>query len=261
MGHKSRRNESVLRQRVHSQEVINCVLSEIEQDKSKVGVILCEGEETSIDKYVYSAIFPEFVILPLGSCCTIMRLLARVRRVLAASKIYAFGIIDRDALSKPEIKKMKDDRGVYTTKLPFIENIICAPEVLRYVCEDLGLNFEESLENINEHLMKALWQKFKEALPINLGIERNERIESLQIGAHTKKKDIAKLVDRTNILYAYRSKVIVSIVATELNMGEKTNYYNKIIEMLSSEKYHSKLSKVMANFVPTLDLYNFEDVL
>ncbi|MBO5142472.1 MAG: DUF4435 domain-containing protein [Clostridia bacterium] len=261
MGHKSRRNVAITRQRSYSQSIVNYVLDEIEEDKKKIGVLLCEGDENSIDKQVYSAIFPELVIVPLGCCCTIMRILNRVKRTLAASGIYAFGIIDRDALSKSEIKKLKRERGVYTTKLPFIENIICTPEVIRYVCEDLKLDYNEVIEKINEQLMKALWQKLKEALPINLGIERNERIESLEIGAHTKNKNIRKLVDRNNILYAYRSKVIVSIVASEVHISGRDEYYKKIEQMLSSEKYHANLVKAMARYVPNLELYDFDEVL
>lgn len=260
MGNKGRKEEVINNQKMHAQTIVNYVLDEVEKNSEKIGVLLCEGDENSIDKIVYSAVFPDLVIVPLGSCCTIMRLLSRVKKILASYHLYAFGIIDRDALSKPEIKKMKETRGVYTTKLPFIENIVCAPEMLNHLCEDMNLNYEETLEKINEQLMKILWQKFKESLPINLGIEKKERIESLQIGAHTKKKDIEKVVNRDNILYAYRSKVIVSIVANELHIDGRKGYYEKIKQMLADENQHESLVKVFANFIPLLELYDFEAI-
>lgn len=260
MGSKDRKEAIINNQKVHAQAIVNYVLDEVENDSKKIGVLLCEGDENSIDKLVYSAVFPDLVIVPLGSCTTVMRILNRVKKLLASCHLYAFGIIDRDALSKPEIKKMKNDRGVYTTKLPFIENIVCAPEMISHLCEDMGLNYEETLEKINEQLMKILWQKFKEALPINLGIDKKERIESLQIGAHTKKKDIEKVVNRDNILYAYRSKVILSIVANELHLDGRKGYCEKIKQMLADENHHESLVKVFASFIPLLETYDFEEI-
>lgn len=258
MGHNRRKEESARQQKIYAHTIVLTAMDEIERNPEKIGVLLCEGDENSIDKVIYSAVFPNLVIVPLGSCCTIMRILNRVKRTLATDKIYAFGIIDRDALSKSEIKRLKKERGVYTTKLPFIENIACAPEVIRYVCEDLCLDYEKVIEKIHEQLIKTLWQKLKEALPINLGIEKNERIEMIQIGASTKRKTILKTVDRENILYAYRAKVIVSVVASEMGMKNRDEYYGKIKQMLMDERYYDNLVKVMSNFIPKLEAYNFD---
>lgn len=261
MGHKSRRDEAIKIQKMRANVIVEYVLSEVKNDKEKIGVLLCEGDESSIDVAVYSAVFPNLVVVPLGGCCNVMRLLHKVKKMLATESIYAFGIIDRDALSKPEIKRMYNERGVYTTKLPFIENIICAPEIIKIVCEDLKLDYEVTIEKIHEQLMKKLWQKLKEALPINLGIEREERIEILQIGASTKKKKIEKRVNRENILYAYRSKVIIPTVAAEVCMESGDEYYLKVKQMLEDERYHSDLVNVMSKFIPKLELYDFEEIL
>lgn len=239
--------------------VSNRALDILDNCTKKIGVLLCEGDESSIDKAVYSAIFPELIVIPLESCTSVMRSLIRVRSCLAIYKIYAFGIIDRDALSKSEIKKLLKERQVYTTKLPFIENIICSPGVIQILCEHLGADYDEVIAKINEQLMKNLWQKFKEALPINLGIEKNERIENLKIGAATKKKEIEKIVSAENILYAYRSKIIVSIVANAVRIDGRNAYYDKIKQMLQDENYRERLVRVMSKFVPDLTMYDFEE--
>lgn len=259
MGHNQKKAESLRRQRIKAREICELVLAEKEINNDLMGVLLCEGTEGSIDKVVYSAIFPDLLIVPMESCCNVMRILYNVKKILAPHELYAFGIIDRDALSKVEIKRMFKERGVYTTKLPFIENIVCEPGVIKYICEDLGLDYDMVIEKIHEQIMKTLWQKLKEALPINLGIERNERIETLHIGASTKRKNIEKVVNRENILYAYRSKVIVSIVASEMRMQNADAYYEKIKQLLADERYREKLIKVMASCIPKLELYNLED--
>lgn len=241
-------------------EIMDLVLEEIEKDSKKIGVLLCEGDENSIDKVVYSAVFPDLIIIPLQSCTTVMRTLIKVRQYLAPYELYAFGIIDRDALSKTEKKKLLKEKQIHTTKLPFIENIICAPEVIELLCENLGLDYKVTIEKIQEQLIKILWQRFKEALPINLGIEKDERIDFLRIGASTKYKNIEKTVDRENILYAYRSKVIVSVVASAMRIDGKKSYYEKVKQLFSDEKYSERLTKIISRFVPKFELYNFNDI-
>ena len=252
---EEKENQEEKRAKVLAKDIVDFVLDEIEKDPSKIGVLLCEGCGTSIDKTVYSAIFPNLIVIPVGSCTTIMRLLYRVRRKLQAYGIYAFGIIDRDALSKQEIKNVFAEKGIYTTKLPFIENIICAPEVLMYVCEEKNLDFEYVKKKIQNELIKMLWQHLKETLPINIAIQKDEWIENIAIRAATKQKKVEKLVDRDSILYAYRDKVIVSVVANAVGIRHRKDYYEEIRILLQKEKYRDALIRVMAKYVPKLELY------
>lgn len=245
--------------RKYKYQLINSVMDEIEKDKSKIGVLLCEGDDYAIDKAVYSAIFPEFIVVPVGGCGDIPKIVSRIRKILAFEEIYVFGIIDRDALSKSETKQLYKSTGIYTTKVPFIENIICSPEILSYVCDEMNADYQTVLDKIQTELLRIIWRKMKETLPINLGINKGETIEYLEFLASTGDKSIEKVVDKENVLYAYRSKRIVSIVANELHMRGRAGYYKKIKQMLLDEKYRGRLVKIMRNFVPVIKAYNFED--
>lgn len=251
-------NQEETRARVLAKDIVNYVLDEIEKDSNKIGVLLCEGCPTSIDKTVYSAIFPNLVVIPVGSCTTIIRLLHRVRKKLQVHKVYAFGLIDRDALSKKEIKHLFEERKIYTTKLPFIENIICTPEVLMHICEARKLDFERIKKRVQDELIKMLWKHLKDTLPINIAIQKDERIENIAIQAATKEKKVEKVVNRDSILYAYRDKVIVSVVANAIGIRHRKDYYEEIKRMLEQEKYHDVLVRAMAKYVPKLELYDLE---
>ena len=241
---------------------IECwAISEIEKEDPMFGVLLCEGTETSIDKDVYEAVFPDLLVVPVGGCTNVPKYLSPLRRRLAQYELYAFGIIDRDALSKTEIKKQLSEHRVYTTKLPFIENIICTPEILRFVCIYKGVKYEELINQVQEELMKALWKKMKEALPINLGIEKNEKIISLSIGASTKRKSINKKVCESNILYSYRDKVITTIIGSHIGVKNRKEYYAMIREMLNKPKYHDDMAKAFSKFIPKFEIYDFEEYL
>lgn len=255
----TRKEDILTKNRKYKYQLINSVMEEIEKDNAKIGVLICEGDEYAIDKVVYSAIFPEFIVVPVGGCGDIPKIVARIRRILTYEEIYVFGIIDRDALSKSETKQLYESTGIYTTKVPFIENIICSPEILRYVCDDIGVNYENVLDKIQTELLRIIWRKMKETLPINLGISKEEKIEYLKFLASTGEKSIEKIVDKENVLYAYRSKRIVSVVANELNMRGRAEYYKKIKQMLLDEKYRGRLIKIMRNCLPVIRAYEFED--
>ena len=229
------------------------------KETNYIGVLLCEGDESSVDCAVYRIVFPDLLVVPVGGCATVVRMLPNLRVKLAPFKMYAFGMIDRDALSKKEIKKLLKTTGVNTTKLPFIENIICAPETLKFVCKYKGVEYEPVLQTVQAELMKTLWQRFKETLPINLGFEKNEKIIVLRLGASTKSHDISKEVDESNILYSYRDKVITSIIGTHVGIKGKKAYYSMILDMIKDDEYKDDLAKTFARFVPKLELYKFDD--
>ncbi len=244
---------------VHSivREIFDWALEEKGKQDSKFGVLICEGDENSIDNAVYSLVFPDLMVVPVGGCSTVSRLLPRLRDRLSLIDMYVFGIIDRDALSKKETRRLYQKSGLYTTKLPFIENIICSPEVIRYVCDYTHNNYDDLINKIETELLKILWQKLKEALPINLGIEKNERIEYLGISASTKKQTIKKRVDKGSILYSYRDKVITMIVGNHIGLNGKKAYYDFMKELIANEEYKDALSKTFSKFLPKLELYDF----
>ena len=240
-------------------EIVCQAISESEKEDHKIGVLLCEGDEYSIDQAVYRLVFPDLLIFPVGGCSNVMRMVNQLRTKLAPFEMYAFGIIDRDALSKKDIKRLRDNLGVYTTKLPFIENIICSPEVLKFVSKYRNLDYEDFLRKVQEELVKILWQRLKETLPINIAVEKNEKIEHLFIGAYTRKKEIVKEVCAKNILYSYRDKVITVIVGTHAGIKGKKAYYSMILDMIDSEEYREDLQRVFSMFIPKLEFYDFDD--
>ncbi len=238
-------------------EIANYALDFHDNNPENVGILLCEGTDTSIDQEVYSIVFPDLLVIPVGGCSTVSRLLPRLRNMLSVYRLYVFGIIDRDALSKKEIKSLYEKSGLYVTKLPFIENIICTPEVLKIVCRERGLDYKPFLKMIEEEMMKILWQKLKETLPINLAIDKREKILRLSIGAATKKKTIQKDVTSSSILYSYRDKIITSIIASHLGIQGKKAYYAYISSLIANEMYRDDLAKAFSNFIPLFEVYDF----
>ena len=221
----------------------------MESDKSKKGVLLCEGEYTSIDYAVYSVIYPKLIVFPIGGCVEIRKLMPFMRKYCPFK---TYGIIDRDNHSKREIEDMKENNNVYCTKLPFIENIICCPEVIEIVAPLKGKFFEDFIEEIQVALASILANKLRHLNPINVYIPEEEEIQVVTITIMTKNGIIVnKLITKQNIMYTFRDKVIVVEVANALGLSNKEAYYKFIAKLLNS-RYSKELIKAISKYLPKI---------
>lgn len=246
----NRVENTLRREKRYAIEIAGRVLDSIEENPDKLGVVLCEGKESSIDKAIYSRVYPDFIIIPVGGCTDVTKLLFRIKKLLPEYECY--GLIDRDFLSKSEIKRLRTERGIYTTKLPFIENIICVPEVVKILCSITGKKYDEIIKGVRSKLMSLLCKQIRTSLPINIYISTEALVKRIEINMTLENGKARKVVDDSNILYTLRSKAVASEIADVLGITGRKNYYEKIKELLQDEKIGEKLVMYMSNYLPRI---------
>lgn len=236
-----------------AKKIILQIMEKFEANPTYRGVMLCEGTETSVDCKLYQAVYPLLLVVPVGGWSDVKRLLVIIRKKL--KNCYPiYGMIDRDARSKGEIKKLKST-GIYCTKLPFIENVISCPEVVAILAEEKGFRPDTSVNNIQKTLMHILSQKLRDALPINIPIGDEDPLTSITI--KIKKQDgtvIEKTVDELNIMYAYRDKAVANEAADALRIVGRKNYYHFFMNCLDDEVLGPRIIKCVAKFLPIIEL-------
>ncbi len=243
-------------------EIYGWALTEVNRpiESRRIGVLLCEGDESSVDMAVYQLVFPNLLVVPVGGCSNVIKFTNTLRKWLRKVKMYCFGIVDRDSLSKQEIKRLYENSGVCTTKLPFIENLISTPEVIKCVCEYKKVDFIPFLHSVQEDVMKHLWRTLKDTIPINISIEKRESIKSLYLRASTSSKEVSKEVNPDNVLYVFRDKGITSIISSKLGIKGKHGYYSMIIELVKMKEYQDELRHAFSRYIPVLEPYeDFEN--
>lgn len=221
----------------------------IKSNPNKLGTLLCEGLENSIDFELYSAYYDYLIVIPYNGCADIKRMVPRIRKF---SEYPVFGIIDRDELSKRKIKVLAQN-GIYTTKLPFIENIICCPEVLKIVTPKRGLNYSDVIAKVRSSLTSTLAERLMNLNPFDVGLQDGQEILYVDIAIATKERIISKRIDLNNVLYTFRDKVIASEVANALEINGREHYYEFIKEQLNSELRH-KLLITMGRYLPEIKI-------
>ena len=129
----------------------------------KHGILLCEGNYDSIDFAVYSRAYPDLLVVPCEGCTVVTKMVPKVLWRLNGRMMEAkvFAIIDRDDLTKKRIQTL-EEQGIFCTGLPFIENIICCPEVLKILCKIYEKDYGEVKNRISSGLMERLQHRIKQ---------------------------------------------------------------------------------------------------
>ena len=231
-------------------EQICCYFDEHFDEKNQLGVLLCEGDDNSLDVKLYSKVYPYLLVIPEGGFADIKKTLPCVKNQI---DVPAYGLIDRDGISKKEIIDLQSFKNVYTTKLPFLENIICTPEMIKIGALYLGIDYRMALKKVRENAMSSLSRKIKDTLPVNISISRDEIVESVQI--IIVKEDgciMQKTVSEANVLYTYRDKTIASYVAEAFGLHGRQDYYSFIEKLLAEPNIANQVINVARSYLPQI---------
>lgn len=237
---------------VQVKEIVSTVTDCEKFDATYEGILLCEGTPTSVDAKLYQEVYSLLLVIPVGGWSDVMRLVPAVRRKIPWCTV--LGIIDRDSRSKGEIKRLRQ-KGIYCTKLPFIENVISCPEVIQLLSKQKNLSGDENLQKIQKKLMHILSQKLRDALPINIPIGEDEPLASITIKIkEANGRILEKTVDESNIMYAYRDKAVANEAADVLGIVGRKKYYRFFIDCLNDNQLRPKVLKCVSGCLPIIDL-------
>ena len=92
-------------------------------------ILFVEGTESSLDKSLYSLVFPMVSLIPKGSCHEVEHAVVGARAVEALHWLRAFGIVDGDGLDPAQIIT-KRERGIYALPYYSVEAIYFHPRII-----------------------------------------------------------------------------------------------------------------------------------
>lgn len=99
-------------------------------------ILFVEGTESSLDKSLYSIVFPNVSVIPKGSCGEVERAVEGANAAESFHWLRVFGIVDGDGYSTEQIEK-KRERGIYALPVYSVEAIYFHPEILRRIAESM----------------------------------------------------------------------------------------------------------------------------
>ena len=100
-------------------------------------ILFVEGTESSLDKLLYSLIFPMVSVVPKGSCHDVERAVSGVRAGEYFHWLRAFGITDGDGYAPNQIEE-KRARGVYALPFYSVEAIYLHPTIIERIANRMA---------------------------------------------------------------------------------------------------------------------------
>lgn len=112
----------------------------IELMGSRKPVLFIEGDLThSIDAKLYSLVFPDFTVKPLGSCDKVIETTRSFNGLTNMHHLESHGIVDRDRRTEKEVEYLRR-KSVMVPEVAEIENMFLLEDVIKTMAEERGKN-------------------------------------------------------------------------------------------------------------------------
>lgn len=126
-------------------------------------ILFVEGDERSLDKLLYSLLFPNASVIAKKSCRDVEHAVSGIRGSESLHWIHAFGIVDGDRRPQEELDELQA-KGIYAVPFYSVESIYYHPEVQRRIAKRQESNGEiaaECLKNARIAALAAIKQKIQ----------------------------------------------------------------------------------------------------
>lgn len=164
---------------------------------SRRPVLFIEGENNSFDISIYRNIYPEWKIIPCGSCENVIQSVKTFRNAPNLTRIGCAGIIDCDDRTPEEIASFRQS-GIYALCVSEIENLILLPEISKAICKleacDADQTKSRLMELKNEVFDSASQDKNTRETAVRFVLRRLDR--EFKKANFIQTKDIGTLCER-----------------------------------------------------------------
>ena len=132
---------------------------------SRKPMLFVEGDKTSLDMETYRLCYPEWTVIPKGSCKDVIQAVSSLRKLnedMPILNIKCAGIVDRDTRDSSQIQEL-EEQGIKVLPCSEIENIFSLSSVAHKVLEIEGFAGDE-LINKKEQFKASLLDYIKKEL-------------------------------------------------------------------------------------------------
>ena len=141
---------------ITSQELPNDLLLNLLGNRKNV--LFVEGESDSLDSRLYSLVYPDYYIVPCGSCTQVIARTKAIGRTDSLHHIKAYGIIDRDYRTDKELEKLRSS-NVFCVDIAEVENLFIVEEVIRAVSHNMGCNGDQVMQSVRQYIVETRFRR------------------------------------------------------------------------------------------------------
>ena len=240
---------------------------------SRRRLLFVEGVDQSLDKPLYSLVFPDVSVLPKSSCRDVEHAVAEIRSAEHLHWLHAFGLVDNDRRMPQDIERLRQ-LGVHALPVFSVESVYYHPAMQRRIANrQAGVTGDRPEDLINaavtgalkaitqsaQHLSERTAEKAIRAdllgrLPTRKGISTGVPIEvtidvASAVAAERERLDKAvgaKNLDYVIAQYPVRETSALRAIAQALGFQGSNQYERAVLKLLQDD--HDALGFVRGLF-------------
>lgn len=179
-------------------------------------VLFIEGDmRHSIDARLYSLVFPDMNVRPVGSCNKVIETTRSFNDQRSMHHLRSYGIVDRDRRTDNEVEYLRN-KAIMVPEVAEVENIFLLPEVIKLTARRRGRDPERVMRRVHKEVMRMFSQRTEEQV--------------LQHVRHRVKREVECKIDA-------RFKCITAMEAHLRNLVNKLQprrHYNELREQFAA---------------------------
>ncbi|MDB5293552.1 MAG: hypothetical protein JWL69_4793 [Phycisphaerales bacterium] len=241
-------------------------------------IVFVEGVEHSLDKPLYSLLFPNASIVAKASCREVENAVVGIKGTAELHWVKPFGLVDNDS-SDPERIADLHQKGVIPLDVYSVESIYYHPDVQKLAGERLasvvGGNLDEKLKrahgaalqairNSADHLSNRIAEKAARAQVFSLlpkkgeiaaGAKRDVELDFPTI-REAELKRLEVLLNSSDFVgllkrYPIRESPALSAIATAMNFADRTQYEAAVRKLLADDPKAVDLVRKLLGQLPS----------
>lgn len=119
---------------------------------SRKSILFVEGEKNSYDTQLYTELYPNYYVIPCGSCTQVIARTKVFKNNPSLHHCQVYGLIDRDFRSEYEIAAYKAD-NIFTLNVAEVENLFLVEELIRWFAEHMGKDPNEVFTAVKNYVV------------------------------------------------------------------------------------------------------------
>ena len=241
-------------------------------------LLFVEGTEQSLDKPLYSLIFPDVSVIPKQGSKSVEHAVKSIRDLEQLHWVVAYGIVDKDMRTQDDVKQLKE-HGIYSLDVHSVESIYYNSQVRKAAGErmakTLGADAATLLQDAENAALKAIkesathlselktehqiHQEILEHLPNRKTSALNELICIRVDGSDILRNESEKLnraieshnLDSIIACYSVRESSALRQLAIGLKYQSRREYEQAVLQLLKDSPHVLAHVKSLLGTLPT----------
>lgn len=207
---------------------------------SRKPVLFVEGDSThSIDFRLYSLIFPEYTVKPMGSCNKVIETVRSVNDIQGFHHLDSRGIVDRDRRNAKEVDYLRQKK-IYVPDVAEIENIMLLEGVVRTVARVHGRDEAQAFSRVRANIIKLFKAELRQQALMHT---RHQVKRTIEVVVDRRFQNINALEDHLDHLgQEIRPRAIYEGLCREFNRYVQEGDYRSVLRV-----YNQKTMLVQSN--------------